>query len=154
MSVIKHGRFGWIDDDEDFDLHSSAPEARKPRSQNLTSPSAHLDALTRQEMDQFPELSYRQALQRVQDRNPEIVRLHASETNGAVRTYASSDDGESGSDVSALIDSKAKALLDSDPEREIYKTYSDAVQHVLGKSPALAAKYRDYTSDAGYRRTG
>lgn len=52
------------------------------------SPSEHLHQLTRAEMDRFPELPYRAALQRVQDRNPEITRLHASESGGRLRVYA------------------------------------------------------------------
>lgn len=51
----------------------------------LTSPSEVLHELTRQEMDAHPSLDYTQALSRVQDRNPRLVALYASETNGCVR---------------------------------------------------------------------
>lgn len=51
------------------------------------SPSEHLHALTKQEMDRFPQLDYRQALSRVQDRRPDLVRLHASESAGSLRVY-------------------------------------------------------------------
>ena len=52
-----------------------------------TSPSEYLHALTKQEMDRFPQLDYRQALSRVQDRNPKLCRLYASESAGRLRVY-------------------------------------------------------------------
>ena len=51
----------------------------------LTSPSEHLHELTRQEIEKFPSMSYADALSRVQDRNPKLVALYASEVNGCVR---------------------------------------------------------------------
>lgn len=49
------------------------------------SPSEHLHELTRLEMDAHPSMDYRTALSRVQDRNPKLVALYASETNGHIR---------------------------------------------------------------------
>ena len=51
------------------------------------SPSEHLHQLTLAEMDQHPQLDYRQALARVQTRRPDLVRLHASESAGRLRVY-------------------------------------------------------------------
>ena len=51
------------------------------------SPSEHLHLLTKQEQDLHPSLKYRAALQRVQDRRPDLVRLHASESAGKLRVY-------------------------------------------------------------------
>ena len=51
----------------------------------LISPSEHLHELTRLELDRFPKMSYVDALSRVQDRNPKLVALYASETNGRIR---------------------------------------------------------------------
>ena len=51
----------------------------------LTSPSEHLHELTRLEMDKHPSMNYATALSRVQDRNPKLVSLYASEVNGCVR---------------------------------------------------------------------
>ena len=52
-----------------------------------TSPSEVLHKLTLAEMDKHPALKYREALGRVQERNPQLVRLHASESAGRLRVY-------------------------------------------------------------------
>lgn len=149
---FNYGRFGEIIlDDQGRERHQRLATDEDVQQllegSDLTSPSEHLDALTRQEMDRFPQLDYRQALQRVQDRNPEIVRLHASENNGAVKVVSYREN-----DVSASIAAKVQLLIEADPGKKRFKSYSDAVRHVLSESPELTRKYASYTSEAAYRR--
>ena len=65
-------------DDEDVDQHLG-------ESRGTTSPSEVLHELTCQEMDAHPTLSYRDAFSRVQDKNPRLISLYASEVNGTIR---------------------------------------------------------------------
>lgn len=52
-----------------------------------SSPSEHLHALTLAEQDRFQKMTYLEALERVRNKNPQLMRLYASESAGALRVY-------------------------------------------------------------------
>ena len=52
------------------------------------SPSEYLHLLTLAEMDRFQKMTYAEALARVRNKNPALMKLYASETNGCLRVYA------------------------------------------------------------------
>lgn len=52
-----------------------------------TSPSEHLHALTLAEQDRFQKMTYTEALERVRNKNPKLMRLYASESAGCLRVY-------------------------------------------------------------------
>ena len=117
-----------------------------PKS-SARSPSEHLHEMTVQEMDRFPQLDYRQALARVMTRHPTIVRLHAVETNGAVRVVPMADFEGRYADPSRVIDLQAKSLMDEGR----CKTYQQAVIRVLQEFPKLAARYTEWQSNPANR---
>ena len=147
------GRFATILDDQGHErqarLATEDEEEALFGGSRETSPSEHLDVLTRQEQDRFPQLDYVQALKRVMERNPTITRAYASESAGRVHIVSNREN-----DVSASIAAKAQLLIEGDPQKKRFKTYSDAVRHVLSRSPELASRYASYTSEAAYRRVG
>ena len=107
-----------------------------------TSPSEVLHELTRQEMDKFPSMNYRDALSRVQDRNPRLVALYASESGGRVRVYNHSEGEGPGDNPSAKLDKKARVLVASG----VCKDYSEGVRRAMSDDPALAYKWAGYTT--------
>ena len=93
VSVRKYefnfGRFGTSLDDSGHErrVQLSEYDPEDQDQSDLTSPSEHLHALARQEMDRFPSMKYPEAVQRVMARNPTITKLYASESNGCLRVY-------------------------------------------------------------------
>lgn len=134
VKTYEFGFGAFDDDDEAFPIHGQEQEA----------PSEILDRLARDEMEKFPAFTYRQALDRVMEQRPELVRAYAGEHGTKpARVYTE------GADPSQVIDRKARSLLDNGE----CKTYGEAAQKVLSEDPALTRRYRDYTS-ADVRRAG
>ena len=52
-----------------------------------TSPSEVRHALVRAEQDKFQKIGYVEALERVRNKNPQLMRLYASESAGCLRVY-------------------------------------------------------------------
>ena len=143
------GRFGSILDDQGAEhrvgLADDADVDRLLAGSGATSPSEHIHELAMEDMQSHPQLSYKEAVDRVIVKNPKIVRLYANETNGKVRVVSHNEEEQ---DVAAVIDRKAKLLLDNSK----CKTYSEACRKVLAESPALTAKYAAFTSHGAVRR--
>lgn len=51
------------------------------------SPSEAIHQLVLKEQERFRKMGYTEALQRVRDRNPSLMRLYAAEVGGCVRVY-------------------------------------------------------------------
>ena len=148
---FNYGRFGEIVLDDEGHEHRArlATDAeideklgvfdRHLQESGQTSPSEHLHELAVAEMDRFPAMTYTDAARRVMNRNPQITRAYASESNGKVPVVSYR---EREGDVSTLINSKAQLLL----KNNTCKTFGEAVRKILAESPALAGKYAAFTS--------
>ena len=120
-----------------------------PKS-SARSPSEHLHRLAKSEMRRFPQMGYREAVHRVIEENPRIVRLHASESNGKVRVHIYPDVMGQHGDPSKHIAQMARELMDDKPKE--YKNYVQAVNRVLSDHPALAARYAKWQSNPAHRQ--
>jgi len=107
------------------------------------SPSEHLHELALAEQRQFPDMKYTDAVHRVIDQNPKIVRMYASESNGKVRVHVVSDSAGDYGDPSEHVTRMAKAMLDWGDA----KNFKEAVTKVLIERPKLAARYAEWTSN-------
>ena len=127
------------------------PELAYKRSEYVKSaarsPSEHLHEMAIDEQDVFPGMSYPDAVKRVMARNPNIARLYASENNGKVRVVPIGDFEGKYCDPSALVDSKARSLMDGGE----CKTYRDAAVRVLTEHRTLAGRYASWVSKPFHR---
>ena len=98
-----------------------------------TSPSALLHQLALREQDRFQNMDYLDAVKRVLNKNVQLARLYAAETNGKiqVRNYSEGDD------PSAKLDAKATAFIASGE----CKDYAEAARRAIHDNPALADRW-------------